>query len=275
MVSEMVSQLAIPYADDLAATQSMKEIAAVKVPGRVPLEKLLRRQYKRALGMGEASAAAEHKAMETDPEYEDKFNAAVEEVAESNPTAFAAVQEAIALATVNKKAGLPTDPLDPIGDLDVEDYIGGAARTTVDAILGTVKSAGTSAAQRGLPTGGAPAASIVANIATVTTPRQMSLKTREDVNGAYATGRVVRRKIDKVLLVTYTLTPQLGGPNGMGHDPCDSCVATASRDDNPFLSNSPVAVEFQTPNPDCASTASGANYCLCDLIGMPIPGGTP
>ena len=258
-VAAVVARIADSYADRVAG-KTIGEAAKEKIrpADLTELRRLLSRLYKAELRGAQETVKAELRAQKEDPEFPAKFAAAMEQMRTegADPMAF---------ATIAQKAGGATGS--PLDDLDVEDFINGAVRTTADAIGQDVERATRAGVQsRAAQPGGASKLDLARAVQLALPLGKLVAKVQPDIQGVHSTGRAIQLAKDQVPWSVYTNTPELSS------EVCEVCLDTAASTNNPYETGGPNAGEFPTPNPDCYGNLSGdGNRCWCVTIGLSQP----
>ena len=254
------------YAGQLAG-KTVGEAAKVKLPAAslVGISRALKRHYRALFRTARGEVKQEIAEQKADPDYPAKLAEAVDQMRmeeEDLPSAFARV---FALATIGD-TGKGEGPRNEIEQLDIEDFIGGAVRTTTENIGRQVQQSAQAAVQNQAVTGDVTQTSIFDALNRVFTERAIQSTVKPDMQGVYSTGRRAELSAEQVPLGLYTVTPELSS------QVCDICLDTASDPGNPFLIGGPEESDFAVPNPNCMGTLGGqGNPCYCAIIGLSLP----
>ena len=255
----IVERLASKLGEQLAG-KTIGEAAKVKIKDAdlVELRRFLVRQYRAAARLGQDEVKREIREQKDDPGLAAKLADAVAAENEANgatPSAF---------ATIGDKAGKKGRPQTQWEQLDFDDYLSGASRTTADAVAQRVQTVARNTVQGAAVRGGATVQEVASAVAVDLTPKKLAGFVQPDVQGVYATGRLVQMAREEVPWGVYTNSPELSS------QVCEACLERAADPDNPFqMSRADLVEKFETPNPDCYGALSGnGNPCWCVVIGL-------
>ena len=255
-IGPFVEELSENLAGELEG-QTIGNAAGVKLKDAdlVPMRQYIARQLKLTQRNAADEVKREQREQREDPTIAKRFADAIEQVqAERNdPTAF---------ATIASRAGI--EATNDLEQLDIEDYIRGAAKAAADNIATKIQSAARAAVQTAAAAGGATMDAIRAAVAIAVTPQVLLGEVQAPVQGTYSIGRETQLKREDVALILYTNTPELSS------QVCDVCLDTAASPDNPYPANdTALDAMFQTPNPGCLGALAGrGNPCWCARIGI-------
>jgi len=241
------------------AGKSIGEAAKEKIrpADLVEIRRFLTRHYRATMRAAQDDTAATIREQKGDPDYPDKLDAAMAEWrdAGADPMAF---------ATIGKKTG--KDGGSQWEQLDIEDYINGAVRTTADALGQDVEKTARNVAQTRAAEGGATAEQIIDGTQQALALPKVVARVQPDVQGVHSTGRRYYLAKADIPWAVYTNTPELSS------EVCDACLDTAADAGNPYEVGGPDEQQFVTPNPGCYGNLSGdGNRCWCDTIGISRP----
>jgi len=260
MASEEVRRSVLRIAEDYAerlAGLSVGEAAKVKLPAaaQVGIRRTLKRNYRALLRMAQDEVKREVREQRQDPDFAEKLAEARVEAGEEQAAAF---------ATIAERAGRA--PRNEIEQLDIDDYIDGAVRTTADNITRKVQETAQATVQTQAVAGGASQQNIIDAINAVFTSKAIASTVKPDMQGVYNTGRRVELAREEIPFGLYTVTPELSS------QVCDVCLDTAGDPANPFRIGGPDEGDFAAPNPNCMGTLRGeGNPCYCAIIGLTLP----
>jgi len=255
-VRRNVRRIGADLAERLAGL-TVGEAAKVKLPAAalVGIRQTLKRQYRGLLKMAQEEVKREVKEQRQDPDFADKLTEARVEAGEDQAAAF---------ATIAERAGRA--PRNEIEQLDIDDFIDGAVRTTSDNIGRKVAETAQATVQTRAIAGGASQTEIIDAINAVFTAKALASTIKPDMQGVYNTGRRVELAREDVPFGLYTVTPELSS------QVCDVCLDTAGDPNNPFRIGGETEGDFAVPNPNCMGTLAGSgNPCYCVIIGLTLP----
>lgn len=255
-VRRNVRRIGADLAERLAGL-SVGEAAKVKLPASalVGIRQTLKRQYRALLRLAQDEVKREVTEQRKDPDFADKLAEARIEAGEEAQAAF---------ATIAERAGRA--PRNEIEQLDIDDFIDGAVRTTSDNIGRKVAETAQATVQTRAIAGGASQTEIIDAINAVFTAKALASTIKPDMQGVYSTGRRVELAREDVPFGLYTVTPELSS------QVCDVCLDTAGDPNNPFRIGGETEGDFAVPNPNCMGTLAGSgNPCYCVIIGLTLP----
>lgn len=256
-------------ADIAAALDGSTDIGAAKtapIPQLDEIRDVVRRHLERIQEMGAATGLAEIRAQADDPMYPSRLAAAF---AALESSAIRTVDEAIAMGRTVGKGGAKGRQTNALDELDLDAQMDGVVDRIVDGIEADIRAAAGEAVQAQAARGGASAGATADTITQRVGPQQIRAKVQPASQGVYASGKAAEGRSSGAGWGVYTLTPELGGPDGNGHTPCQACQQLAESGDNPFELGSDAELRFATPNPECY----GGARCWCEVILLSRPEG--
>ena len=266
-----VEELIRAAIDNLARSlDGVTDIGAAKttpIPELPEIASMVRRHLQRIQTLGMEAARQEVQAQRSDPMWASRLAAAF--AAADERLVSASLDDVVAMGrTVGK--GKPADrPSNALDDIDIDAQLDDIVSHIVDSIEADIRVAVGQSIQAQQAAGGAKPSSTAASVNLAVTPSKIRSVVQPGAQGVYATGKAAEGRSQGGMWGVYTLTPELGGPDGQGHTPCIACQQRAEDPGNPFLLGSDAELEFVTPNPECF----GGARCWCEVIIIPAPEG--